>query len=429
MVYMGLAPVPRLPPGPRSPLPVQTLRWLTRPADYPMACVRHYGPTHTVRLVMSPRLVLTADPALVPKVLGLRPGIATAGEENAVLKPLLGARSLLMLDGPEHQRLRRLLEPAFRGEAVRRQEPAIAEVTEREVSRWPQGEPFALLPRMRELTLEVILRVVFGVDGGERLERLRQSLSELLGRGRTWMVFPALRRNLGPHSPWGRFLRLRAQVLDLLAEEISQRSRSGTLLGELQRQPEAVPVGDLRDQLLTLLVAGHETTASSLAWSFALLVREPLLLAEVTEEARAGGRTLAEAVVRETLRHRPAFRIASRRLHQPWELGPYRLPAGTGVGVSIYALHHHPDVYRHPDAFRPSRFLDGIPDPRAWVPFGGGIRRCLGAAFAEAEMTCVLQTVLRSVRLRAASSDPEPVGLRAVVLFPARGCRVVAERG
>jgi cytochrome P450 len=393
-----------------------------------MACVRRYGPTHTLRLVMSPRLVLTADPALVPKVLGLRPDVATAGEENAVLKPLLGERSLLMLDGAEHQRLRRLLEPAFRGEAVRRQEPAIAELAEREVSRWPRGEPFALLPRMRELTLEVILRVVFGVEGGERLERLRRALTTLLGSGRTWMVVPALRRDLGPRSPWGRFVRQRAQVLQLLAEEVAQPSHGASLLAQLQQQPEAVPVQDLSDQLLTLLVAGHETTASSLAWCFALLLREPSLLAEVAEEARAGGRMLAEAVVRETLRHRPAFRIASRRLHRPWQLGSYQLPAGVGVGASIYALHHHPDVYRDPDVFRPSRFLDGAPDPRAWVPFGGGIRRCLGATFAQAEMVCVLQAVLRSVRLRAASPEPEPVGLRAVVLVPARGCRVVVAR-
>ncbi len=416
-----------LPTGPPLPASIQTVLWLARPVGYPTWVARRYGDPHRLCLTFSGDLVLTADPALVPGVLGLRAEVASAGEANALLAPLLGSRSLLMLDGPEHLRLRRLLGPAFRGEAVRQHRAAIADLTRREVARWPRGTPFPLLPRMRALTLEVILRVVFVLEAGPRLDLLRRLLVELLAMGSSWMVLPGARRDLGAWSPWGRFLRLKARIDALLEEEIAERRRSGPgrgLLAELLvDETHGLGVRDLRDQLLTLLVAGHETTATTLAWCFELLLRHP----EAAERARVDPPYL-EAVVRETLRLRPIFRMTSRRLRRPLELGSYHLPPGVSVGAAIYLAHRHPEVYPDPERFRPERFRGTTPEPGAWIPFGGGIRRCLGAAFASFEMAVVVGTVLDSVRLRPASETPEPISLHAVVLVPGHGTRVVADR-
>ncbi|HLH70801.1 MAG TPA: cytochrome P450 [Candidatus Dormibacteraeota bacterium] len=417
-----------LPPGPPLPTWVQTALWLARPVGFPVWAARRYGDPHRLRLSFSGELVLTADPALVPTVLGLRPEMASAGEANALLAPLLGTRSLLMLDGAEHLRLRQLLGPSFRGEAMRRHQAAIVDLTLREVARWPRGTPFPLLPRMRALTLEVILQVVFGLEAGPRLDLLRRLLTELLAMGSSWMVLPGTRRDLGPRSPWGRFLRHKAQVDALLEEEIKERRRSGPdrgLLADLLAdETHDLDLQGLRDQLLTLLVAGHETTATTLAWCFELLLRHP----EAMERARVDDRYL-EAVVQETLRLRPIFRMTSRRLRRDLELGPYRLPPGVSVGAAIYLTHHRSDLYPDPERFRPERFLGVAPEPGAWIPFGGGIRRCLGAAFASFEMALVVRTVLTSIHLRPASDRPEPISLHAVVLVPGRGTRVVAEHG
>jgi cytochrome P450 len=416
----------RLPPGPPLPASVQTLLWLAQPTAFPIWAARRYGDPHRLRLAFSGDLVLTADPTLVPGVLGLRPEVASAGEANALLAPLLGSRSLLMLDGPEHLRLRRLLGPPLRGEAMRAHRDLIVELTRRELARWPRRAPFPLLPRMRALTLEVILRVVFGLEAGPRLDLLRRLLVELLAMGSSWMVLPGTRLDLGPWSPWGRFVRLKARIDALLEEEIGERRRSGPgrgLLAELLADGNhGLAPGDLRDQLLTLLVAGHETTATTLAWCFELLLRHP----EAAERARTDERYL-EAVVRETLRLRPIFRMASRRLRRTLELGPYRLPPGVSVGAAIYLAHRRPEIYPDPEGFHPERFLHAAPETGAWIPFGGGIRRCLGAAFASFEMSVVVGTVLGSVRLRPASASPEPVALHAVVLVPGRGARVVVD--
>jgi cytochrome P450 len=394
-----------LPPGPPLPTWLQTALWLARPIEFPA----------------------WADPALTPTVLGLRPEVASAGEANALLAPLLGTHSLLMLDGPEHLRLRRLLGPPFRGEAMRQYQAAIVDLTQREVARWPRRTPFPLLPRMRALTLEVILQVVFGLEVGPRLDLLRRLLAELLAMGSSWMVLPGTRWDLGPWSPWGRFLRRKAQVDALLEEEITERRRvgpgRGLLADLLADEAHGLDLHQLRDQLLTLLVAGHETTATTLAWCFELLLRHP----EATERARVDDRYL-EAVVQETLRLRPIFRMTSRWLRRDLDLGPYRLPPGVSVGAAIYLTHHRPDLYPEPERFCPERFLKAAPEPGAWIPFGGGLRRCLGAAFASFEMALVVRTVLASVQLRPASSAPEPISLHAVVLVPGYGARVVAER-
>ena len=438
---------PRLPPGPRLPALVQTALWFGRPIPFMDWCRRRYGDCVTLRLGFGPAMVMVSDPALVDGILAAPPEVAPTGPENAILEPLLGPRSVLMLDGPEHLRQRKLLLPFFHGERMRRHEATIASITEREVDGWPVGRTFELLPRMRAITFEVILRIVFGVEDPTRLDKLGTMLSRLLAMGSSWLVLPWVQHDLGPRSPWGRFIRLKAAIDGLLVNEISARradpsleEREDVLSQLLQARDEEgnqLTDEELRDQLMTLLVAGHETTATSLAWCLDLLLHRPDLVVPTSES-----RQLTDAVIRETLRLRAPFRLVSRRLVAPLQVGAYRLPAGVAVGVNTYLTHRRTEVYPDPEAFRPERFLsaqDGPPPAplappppasgggNAWVPFGGGVRRCLGASFATFEMSVVLRAILRRVRLRPVSPRPEAISLHAVILVPKLGARVVRE--
>lgn len=422
-----------LPPGPALPALVQTALWFARPVGFLEWCGRRYGDVFTLRLAPGPPTVMVSEPRLVERVLALPADTASTGEENAVLAPLLGDRSVLMLDGPEHLRQRRLLLPWFHGERMRRHGGAIAAVVRAEVARWPAGRPFPLLPRMRDVAFEVILRVVFGLEESERLDELRRSLRRLLAMGGTWMAVPALRRDAGPLRPWGRFVELKARVDALLVEEVRRRRAAGPAGaagdGAIDQLLDGMDDAELVDALMTLLVAGHETTATSLAWCFELLLRRPDLVARLREELAAGSGALLDAVVRETLRLRPAFRYTSRRLRRPLELGGHTIPAGVAAGACIYLAHRRSDRYDDPGAFRPERFLAAAPVAGAWAPFGGGVRRCVGASFAAYEMAVIVRTVLETARLRPASARPERIGVRAIMLVPARGARVVLERG
>jgi cytochrome P450 len=409
------------------------LLWLAQPVRFPAWCHRHGDPV-TLRLASSPTVVVTREPELAWRFLTLPSDVATAAEENEILEPLLGSRSLLMRDGPDHVRLRHLLGPFFRGEEVKGHQAVIAEITRREVATWPRGQAFPLLPRMRALTLEVILRVVFGLGDSPRLMELRHALENLLGAGSSWLVPSWMRRDL-PGSPWRRFVRSKARVDELLLAEVERLAADGRAAGVLAHLLQAREQGqlgqdELRDQLVTLLVAGHETTATSLAWSFELILRHPAAVERVRSAGDSGA--YLDAVVKETLRLRPVFRLASRRLRVPLEVDRWTIPPGVGVGTNVYMLHRHPGVYPEPEAFRPERHLhsgSGSGSAHAWLPFGGGIRRCLGAAFAQFEMGVVLRTVLEEVQLRPATSEPEPVALHAVALVPKHGARVIAPYG
>lgn len=413
------------PPGPTLPRTVQTVLWLARPVAYPASVRNRYGAPFTLRLFQGAGYAFVDAPEDVARVFELPVEVATAAEENQVLAPLLGERSVLLVDGPEHIHLRRLLGRFLHGKAMRRHEQAIVDIVDREVGGWPRGVPMQLLPRMRAITLLTILRIVFGVEPGPRGDRLRAALEEFLGMGATWMVFEALRRDLGPRSPWGRFLRLRREIDSLLEEEMARRRDrldepgDGTVIGELIRDG-SLSDADLRDQLLTLLIAGLETTATELAWAWCLLMRHPI--------ARSLAREMAEwrqAVIRETLRVRPAFRLASRRLHRPVELGGEEVPAGWTLAALIPAAGMRTDHYPHPESFDPGRWLGVRPDPHSWIPFGGGLRHCLGAALAQFEMDVVLREVLARVDLEPDRPAMEPVHLHAVVMVPARGAVAV----
>jgi cytochrome P450 len=382
--------------------------------------------------------VVTADPAAVEKVFKGDPNLLHAGEGNVVLAPILGPRSVLLLDGPEHLRQRRLLLPPFHGERMRHYGALMTEAAERAVASWPRGRRFSVLPSMQAITLEVIMRAVFGFEDRERLDRLapplRRVLDTVASRRRVLMLALTQGRT-GPRSPWGRFVATRREADELLYEEIRARradpaaaSRDDVmslLLAARDEDGNALTDDELRDELMTLLVAGHETTATALAWALERITRHPAVLDRLLEERRSGAGEYLDAVVRETLRLRPVVPAVVRRLQAPMEFGGWELPAGVNIAPSIYLLHRRPDIYPEPAAFRPERFLEDPPGTYEWIPFGGGIRRCLGASFAMFEMKVVLGTVLDQVELRPPrAARAEGVVRRAITFAPSRGARV-----
>src|SRR5436190_15095006 len=406
-----------LPPGPRLPSAAQTLRWVVRPTAFMEECSRRYGDCFTLRIASEESWVLVSDPESIKRVFTGNPEHLRAGEANVILRPVVGNESVLLLDGPSHMRQRKLLLPPFHGERMQRYGEVMREVTEREVATWPAGEAFTVWPRMQAITLEVIIRAVFGVDDPERVERVA-------GRIRPMLEFTSRKRDffiaalVGPERlaslGWTGFPQAIGRVHDAIDEEIELR-RSDPGLGDrddilsmlLQARDEdgrTMSDQELRDELMTLLVAGHETTATSLAWTLERVVRHPDVLARLEDEAESDDDAYADAVAHEALRLRPVLPLVVRKLTEPLELHGYELPAGATVAPCIYLVHRRPDVYPDPHAFRPERFLDDPPGTYTWIPFGGGVRRCIGASFAMFEMRTVLQTLVSHVRLEA----PEP---------------------
>ena len=394
-------------------------------------CRRRYGDVFTVRLAQVGTFVFTTDPETLKPVFTARPDRLRAGEANVALEPVLGSRSVLLLDGAEHIRQRRLMLPPFHGERLRGYEELIAEIASEEASRWPYGEPLALQGRMQAITLEVILRVVFGMDRGPALTNLREQIKRLLDvTTKPWALVPPLRRNLGAWSPWARFLAVREAVDKALYDEISRRRDDPALSDRTDifsllmqaRDEEGEPLTDqeLRDELVTLLVAGHETTATGLAWAFERLVRHPGGMEQLADP------DYAEAVTHETLRLRPPIPIVARRVvGEPFELAGFEIPVGKMIAPCIYLVHRRADLYPDPYAFRPERFLDASPETYSWLPFGGGMRRCIGASFAVLEMSTVLRTVADRVKLSPSGDGPELIRRRAIVLAPSRGGEVL----
>jgi cytochrome P450 len=432
---------PTLPPGPGLPMLAQTLLWMFRPLPFMERCRARYGDVFTVRLPLSGGgVVNVCDPRLLRTVFGDRGDRLRAGEANIVLKPVLGSHSVLLLDGPDHMRQRKLMLPSFHGERMQRYGPLIAAITARRVEEWPSGRAFPLRPQFQGITLDVILRAVFGLDEGERLVHLRSALESLLASGRNRLaMLPPLQRDLGGLSPWGRLMRRRAACDELLYAEIRRRRAAPDLADRddvlslllLARDEEGRAMTDveLRDELITLLLAGHETTATSLAWLFELLLHEPAAMRRLEEEVLDGsGTAWLDACITESMRLRPVVPVVARHLTEPLELGGWRLPAGSYIAPNIVLTHRRADTYPEPLRFRPERFVDSRVDSFAWLPFGGGIRRCLGAAFATFEMRAVVPEVIRRVRLRAASSRPAAIRRRGITLVPAGGARVIAER-
>jgi len=385
-------------------------------------------------------LTYVADPAAVRDIFSGDPTRFHAGEGNAEpLEPVLGKNSLLTLDGDAHMAQRKLLLPPFHGERIGRYAETMRSAAERELATWPMGRPFPLRPAMQRVTLEVILRTVFGVTDSERLGRFSDAVTRL-GEGSNLVLWmPALRRDLGPLSPWRRFLRARAAVDELIYDEIARRraepdfeSRDDVLSLLLQaRHDDGRPMSEveLRDELMTVVGAGHETTATALCWVFELLGRNPRVEGRLRDEVASsdGGDEYLDAVMKETLRLRPVVVDVVRKLMRDAEIGGHELPAGTWLVPAIAVVHQRPDVYPDPYEFRPKRFLEGQPEPYTWIPFGGGIRRCIGASFAQMEIKVMLRAFLTGARLRPASRRPEVPRARHVTIVPSRGARVVLE--
>jgi cytochrome P450 len=423
-----------LPAGPSAPPVLQTARWLLRPISFLEMCRRRFGDAFSVRFLgFQTPMVMVSDPEAIRALYsasehGLPPGRTFA------LQAIMGSRSVLLLEGREHLARRRLMLPPFHGARMRAYEDTVGEVVEREVATWPVREPFALHPRMQRVTLEVILRAVFGVTDRDRREQLAERLSRLLAdTSSAGLQFGVLlSRRIGGPDPLERLGALRGEIDALLEREIAERraNPSEDILSLLveARFEDGEPMDDaeIRDQLMTLLLAGHETTATGLAWSFDLLLRNPDVLTRLVAAVDAGEEAYVRAVVAESLRLRPVVPLAGRRLASELRVDGHVLPPGTDVTPAIWLTHTRPDRYPEPYAFRPERFLGDAPSTYAWIPFGGGIRRCLGAAFAEMEMRVALAEILRRRTLRPAASDAERVARRNVTFSPANGTRVTA---
>jgi len=426
-----------LPPEPKASSLVQTLRWAFRPLPFMDECRRRHGDSFSVRFLGFERpMVMISDPAAVKALYterahGLPPG------RNIILEPIMGSHSILVVEGSEHLARRKLMLPPFHGERMRSYQPVVEEIVAAEIDSWPLQAEFPVHARMQAVTLEVILRVVFGVSEGARLERLRGMLASVLeetASPRAQLVGLATRR-FGGRGPWAKFEQQLRAVDELLYAEIAEHRRRPDLeerddiLSMLMvahfEDGSQMDDTDLRDQLMTLLLAGHETTATALAWTFDLVLRHPGVLERLRETLAAGEDDYLRATIAESLRLRPVIPLAGRRLATELVADGLTLPAGTDVTPAIWLTHTRADVYPEPFAFRPERFLDEGPDTYAWIPFGGGIRRCLGASFAEFEMRIVLREVLTRCDLRKASPLPEKTGRRNITLSPRDGTPVV----
>jgi cytochrome P450 len=429
-----------LPPGPSEPPAVQTARWLFRPLEFMESCRRRYGEAFSVRFLgFETPMVMLSDPEAIRALYTAREHGLPPGRSVALL-PVVGPRSVLLLEGAEHLARRKLMLGPFHGERLRAYEPVVREIVEREIDGWPADQPFAVHPRMQAVTLEVILRAVFGVTDPQRLERLRVLLRGLLESTSSprLQLRVLVARRFGRRGPLDALEAQTGAVDELLLAEIAERRADpavgerddilSLLVGARFEDGSAMSDRELRDQLVTLLLAGHETTATALAWTFDQLLRAPAALARLRAEVRDGGDEYLRAVIAESLRLRPVVPLAGRRLASELRIDGLELPPGTDVTPAIWLAHTRADLYPNPLEFRPERFLEHPPATYAWIPFGGGVRRCLGAAFAEFEMRVVLTAVLRRYEVRAASTRPERIARRNITFSPRRGAPIIVAR-
>ncbi len=430
-----------LPPGPSYPAFIQGIGFWNRPIANLENLRARYGKRFTTKFPFSPPFVTLSEPDQVKQVYTAPPDVLAPGEGARVLEPVVGSNSVLLLDGDAHMSQRKLMLPAFHGEKMAQLSDLMEEVTEREVAELPRDESVQLHPVMQRLTLEIILRAAFGLDPGPRLEALRERLRLMLEFGDrlvSLMVPPkdSLTEKLMERlPPMATFMNLQAEADKLIFEQIHERrgepGEREDILGMLleARHEDGSPMSDqeLRDELMTVLVAGHETTASTLAWAFSQLPHHPHVLDRLTEEVRDGVEDdYLNATINETLRHRPVLQNNQPRLtKKPITVGDWDYPPGVALVPNAYLIHHDADIYPEPYEFRPERFLEESPGTYTFIPFGGGRRRCLGASFAMVEMRLVLKTVLSQCELHAASAKPEPAKRRNITVRPAGGARVV----
>ncbi len=428
------------PPGPRGPGLALGLGWvLAEPRLFPRWRER-YGEVFMLHSTgFAPPLVVVADPAEAKRIFTGDPATLRAGDANGgPLRQLVGERSLLLLDEQRHLHRRKLMLPPLHGERMRLYGKLMRETTDAEIDRWPLHRAFPLHPPMQRITLRIILRAVFGIDRDEQaLARLERIFVRYSNQGmQPWMLLMA-QRELPPYGPWRSFLRTRALLDELLLEEIDRRTRDpelqtredilSLLIRARDEDGRGLVPAELRDQLMTLLIAGHETTATALAWSIERLLRNPQVMRRLRTELAEGREEHLGHVVQESLRSRPVLPFALRYATEPLAVGDYTAPAGSLIAVSINLIHQRPDLYPQPDVFRPERFEDAQTESFAWLPFGGGLRRCIGAAFATYEMRIVLRRLLERCELHAPDPRPERPRRRGVTFVPSHGTRVVLD--
>ncbi len=440
-----------LPNGPHVPAVLQVLRWLRQPIAMLEACRRRYGDTFTLRFPGFDPMVLVSDPAAIKEVFGGDANELRAGEANVVLAPFVGPDSLLLADGARHRRKRRLLMPPFHGERMQVYGELMRTLTDRVIDAWPLGRAFPIQEETQRITLDVILRAVFGLDEGTQMEALRSRLVEgaSVVTDHPMLMLKWLQRDLGKLTSWGRVERLRDEADAILFAEFARRrgedrSDRTDILSLLMaaRDEEGRPMSDaeLRDEMITLLLAGHETTATTLAWVIQHVLAHPAvhtrlrteLLAHGTgapaEPADASDLPYLDATIKETQRLMPIIPMVGRRLHTAMRIGGHELPAGVVVAPCAYLTHRRPDLWEEPDVFYPDRFLGKRPSPYEFFPFGGGARACLGASFASFEMKIVLSRILTRVEMRAAPGYRVRVVRRGVTFAPSQGMPVVVEQ-
>jgi cytochrome P450 family 135 len=431
-------PAVSMPPGPRLPRFVQTLGFVFFPVPFVEGCRRRYGDVVTMGTLFDPQFVMVFGPDGVKQLFRGSPEQLRAGEANAPLGPVVGERSVLLLDGAEHIRHRRLMLPSFHGERMRAYESVMREAADRAIDSWPVGETFQLLPWMQSVTLDVIMRAVFGVEEGPRQEELKRRVRTMLDPvgSRLGILMMVLSGGRAGTARFQQFAERRRLVDELIFDEIDRRRAApdlesredvfSMLLLARDEDGQALTDQELRDELLTLLVAGHETTSTGLAWAFELLLRNPAVLEKLRASLAEGDRTYLDAVVKETLRVRTVVPGVGRVVRgEPFELGEYVIPPGIEINPSITAIHRRADCYPQPKEFRPERFLgDDGPDTYTWLPFGGSTRRCLGASFATFEMQVVIRRVLERTSLVPVGGRPEKRLRKGVTIVPKRGARV-----
>lgn len=442
-----------LPPTLPLPRPVQSVFWIRQPTAYMKVCQRLYG--NAFRLHLMPfELSLFSDPDSIRTIFASKSADMHAGKVNRILRTLLGDTSVLLLDGDEHMRHRKLLLPSFHGERMRLYGKTMADITRNVMADWREDVPFALHDETQEMTLQIILRTVFGAHEGAEMDGLSRQIKRLLAHAEyriafVAMIYLASRPELETKRPWSWLLRERDATDRLLYEQIARRRRDpdaktytdvlAMLMQALDEAGEPMTDRELRDELMTALAAGHETTATALAWAFERILLHPDVYHRLREEIDAAGGVDAspekiaalpylDATVKEVLRVRPVVPAVGRYLQRPMTIGGFDFPAGAAVGACIWLAHRNPDVYPDPEAFKPERFLDVPTDPVTWLPFGGGIRRCIGAQFALYEMKIVMATILAACDCTLAQRGPSSTGRRAVTLWPNGGTRIMIRR-
>ena len=425
-----------LPSGPSSPGLWQMRQWFRDPIRFMEHNRDRHGPIFNVKLGALKRCAFVAEPEAAWKVLSGDPSTFRMGPTNQIFRPVLGEQSLFLLDGEEHKHHRRLLAPAFHPRSVRGYAGLIEEITAREMAGWPLDEPFQLQEPMRRITTESIVRIVIGVCSPERDAEIRRLVPEMLRIAENPLaLMPQFQREMGGRSPFGRVMNVTRQIDAILHDEIGLRrllrpdERGGDVLSALAApQPHEdgfMTDREIRDEVLTLLIAGHETTANALAWSFERLLRHPVIHDRLLSELGSADGSYLEAVVKETLRQRPILPVTARRLTAETRVGDYTFPRGWTLMPCIYLIHQDPEVYPEPDVYRPERFLeDPKPSSRVWIPFGAGSRHCVGSHLALMTIRSVIKVVLSRSVLEA-DPEPEPIVRNNMTLAPGRGATAI----